>query len=77
MHKQQQYTHNNEKYIRRPYAQSLTTVKYLAHTDPIFAEPKILPFSKLITFAQIKLVHSIVHKYSPTSLITFFGRMKA
>ncbi len=51
---------------------TITKNSYLAHTDPIFAELKILPFSKLITFAQIKLVKYIFHKYSPTPLITFF-----
>jgi hypothetical protein len=58
--------------IQKKAIRTITKKNYLAHTDPIFAELKILPFPKLITFTQLKLMHSIVNKYSPKSLHNIF-----
>jgi hypothetical protein len=50
--------------------QSITKSKYNAHTAELFLQTQIMPFKKMITFQQNKLVHSIYHKYSPEALHT-------
>jgi hypothetical protein len=47
---------------------------YGAHTDPIFLDLKILPFPKLVTYTQMKLMHSIVYNHCPPSLRNIFSR---
>jgi hypothetical protein len=49
-----------------------TKINYLAHTEPIFTELKILPLPKFITFTQPKLMHFIVRKHSPYCLHNIF-----
>jgi hypothetical protein len=50
----------------------ITKSGYIAHTSPLFSNLKILPFPELITFSQLKLMHSIVHNYCPNSLRNLF-----
>jgi hypothetical protein len=57
---------------RKKAFRMVTKSNYLPHTNPIFEELKILPVPKLLTFTQLKLMHSIVHKYSPQSLYNIF-----
>jgi hypothetical protein len=52
--------------------QIITKKQFLAHTNPIFTELKILPLPNLITYSQLKLMHSIVYRYCPTSLHQIF-----
>jgi hypothetical protein len=44
----------------------------MAHTGPLFSNLKILPFPELITFSQLKLMHSIVYNHCPNSLRNLF-----
>ncbi len=52
--------------------QIVTRQDYHAHTDPIFAELKILPFPKLLTYSQLKPMQSIVNTYCLPSLWHIF-----
>ncbi len=40
--------------------------------SPIFKELKILPLPKLITYSELKLMHSIIYGYCPPSLRSLF-----
>jgi hypothetical protein len=60
--------------IQKKAVRIISKSRYLAHTDPIFSEQKILPFPKLINYSQLKLMHSIVYGYCPPSLRTIFHR---
>ena len=46
----------------------VTNSSYLAHTAPLFAKHKILPYHKIILQAKLHLMHSIHFKYTPRTL---------
>jgi hypothetical protein len=46
---------------------SITNSHYNAHTQELFARLGILPYTKLITQAQLHFMHSYHHHYSPPS----------
>jgi hypothetical protein len=60
--------------IQKKAIRIITKKQFLAHTNPIFTELKILPLPNLITYSQLKLMHSIVYNYCPTSLSQIFQR---
>ncbi len=60
--------------VQKKAIRIITRKAYTAHTDPIFKELEILPFPKLISFAQLKLMHSILFSYCPSSLRQIFLR---
>jgi hypothetical protein len=41
--------------------------QYHAHTNPIFKELRILPYTSHIRYAKLLFMHSVVNKYSPKS----------
>jgi hypothetical protein len=58
--------------MQKKAIRTITKNNYLAHTNPLFLEQKILPFPSLITYTQLKLMHSIVYSYCPPSLRNIF-----
>jgi hypothetical protein len=46
----------------------ISNAAYHAHTSPLFIKHHILPLKHLITQTSGILTHSIIHKYSPTTL---------
>ena len=54
--------------IQKKTIRTITNSSYIAHTTPLFHDLKIMPLKHLITYTQSLLVHSIYHKYSPSSL---------
>jgi hypothetical protein len=50
----------------------VTRNTYFAHTNPLFSSNKILPLPKLITYSELKLMHSITYGYCPPSLRNMF-----
>jgi hypothetical protein len=56
--------------LRKKQKQAIRTIcnaNYRAHTAPLFREQKILPLDQLITYSNIKFMHSFVHKKLPLS----------
>ncbi len=45
----------------------VTKNNYTEHTQSIFHSLKILPYDKLIHFAKLKFMHSVVYRYCPSS----------
>jgi hypothetical protein len=45
---------------------------YLAHTSQFFESLKIMPLETLILYNQSLLIHSIVHRYAPSSLLNIW-----
>jgi hypothetical protein len=41
--------------------------QYHTHTNPLFKEYKILPYTSHIQYSKILFMHSVVYKYSPKS----------
>jgi hypothetical protein len=54
--------------IQKKAIRTVTRNTFLAHTNPIFSGYKILPLPKLITYSELKLMHSITYGYCPPSL---------
>jgi Reverse transcriptase (RNA-dependent DNA polymerase) len=63
---------NVEKIIKaqKKIIRIITHSSYNAHTEPLFTELGILPYTKLITQSQLHFMHSYHYKYSPP---TFTG----
>ena len=61
---------NIEKIFRtqKKALRMVTNSSYLAHTAPLFAKHKILPYHKIILQAKLHLMHSIHFKYAPRTL---------
>jgi hypothetical protein len=60
--------------IQKKAIRTITRNSYLAHTNPIFVEHKILPFPKLTVYSVLKLMHSVIYGYCPHSLRHLFQR---
>jgi hypothetical protein len=58
--------------IQKKAIRTITRSTFLAHTNPIFKELKILPLPKLISYSELKLMHSIIYGYCPPSLRRLF-----
>jgi hypothetical protein len=58
--------------MQKKAIRTITKNNYLAHTNPLFLEQKIVPFPKLITYPQLKLMHSIVYSYCSPTLWSIF-----
>jgi hypothetical protein len=58
--------------IQKKAIRTITRSAFLAHTNPIFKELKILPLPKLISYSELKLMHSIIYGYCPPSLRNLF-----
>jgi hypothetical protein len=59
--------------IQKKAIRTVTQNTYLAHTNPIFVEHKILPLPKLTGYSELKLMHSIIYGYCPHSCGTYFN----
>lgn len=46
----------------------ITNSTYTAHTEPLFERLNILNYDKLITFSQLKIMHSVHYNYAPLTL---------
>jgi hypothetical protein len=53
--------------IQKKALRIMTNSKYNEHTGPICLKYNILPFNKIITQAQLLLMHSIHNEYAPPS----------
>jgi hypothetical protein len=53
--------------IQKKAIRLITNSNYNAHTAPLFLAHGILPYEKLITFAQLNLMHSVHYAYAPRS----------
>jgi hypothetical protein len=60
--------------IQKKAIRTVTRNTFLAHTNPLFSDNKILPLPKLITYSELKLMHSIIYGYCPPSLRHLFPR---
>jgi hypothetical protein len=60
--------------IQKKAIRIISRKPFTAHTGPIFNELAILSFPKLINYSQLKLMHSIVYNYCPSSLRQLFQR---
>jgi hypothetical protein len=69
------YTCTSKKNIQRIHIlqkkaiRIINSAKSNSHTDPFFKKCNILPFPNLIKYSNLKLMHSLVYKYGPTTLI--------
>jgi hypothetical protein len=52
--------------IQKKAIRIVTKNSYTEHTQPIFHSLKILPYDKLIHFAKLKFMHSVVYRYCPS-----------
>jgi hypothetical protein len=43
--------------------------RFLAHTNPIFKELEILPYTSQIQYAKLLFMHTVVYKYGPKSFL--------
>jgi hypothetical protein len=53
--------------VQKKAIRIVTKNSYTEHTQPIFHSLKILPYDKLIHFAKLKFMHSVVYCYCPSS----------
>jgi hypothetical protein len=58
--------------VQKKAIRTITRSAFLAHTNPIFKDLKILPLPKPITYSELKLMHSIIYGYCPPSLCSLF-----
>ena len=56
------------KKMQKKAIRIVTKSNYTSHTAPLFNSLKIMPLKHLISYTKSLLVHSIYHKYSPSSL---------
>jgi hypothetical protein len=47
---------------------AICNAKYNEHTKPLFTEINILPYEQLLLQSKSLLMHSVIHKYSPSIL---------
>jgi hypothetical protein len=53
--------------IQKKAIRIVTGNKYNTHTNPVFKELAILPYTKLIEYSKSMFMHSIEYKYAPSS----------
>jgi hypothetical protein len=59
--------------LQKKAVRIVAKASYLDHTAPLFDSLNIMPLEKLITFNQSLLMHSIVHRYAPMSLLNIWN----
>ena len=57
--------------MQKKAIRSITNSKSSAHTDPLFAPLKILPYHKIILKSQLIFFHPIHYNYAPPSFNTW------
>ena len=58
--------------LQKKAVRIITNSTFNAHTDPIFSRLNILPLQTIIYQSNLYLMHSIYHKYAPSSLCNLF-----
>ncbi len=59
---------NKISLVQRKVIRTISGNTYHAHTNPIFKNYEILPYTSLIQYAKLQFMHSMVNKYCPASL---------
>jgi hypothetical protein len=60
--------------VQKKAIRTITNSTYLAHTEPLFNQLKILSFPALILYSNVKLMHSVMYEYSPPSFRNIWHR---